>query len=269
MQFAKIGAMARYEFVMHWRRKTMVVATLSLAAMCAFALIIGGSASKEFADRMGVDPASTGANIVPFFGLMVYFVMIALFTPIAADAIPLDQHVGIGELIDTLPIRRETYLIGKLLGMFASILAGLVAVVVVIGVIARVMLGNYDLISYVQMWLLAALPLAFLNPSLCLLAAAGQPSRKRAALVGGLVTIVCFLSFTTSVNSSLAGSALTVLDLLNPARPAILRYLMPATAPIASDASGEVFLTVAGGVLELVLVGGIMWLWMQWRERRA
>jgi ABC-type transport system involved in multi-copper enzyme maturation permease subunit len=269
MQFAKIGAMARYEFVMHWRRKTLVVATLSLAAMCAFALIVGSNASREFADQMGANPDSTGANIVPFFGLMVYFVMIALFTPIAADAIPLDQHVGISELIDTLPLRRETYLIGKLLGMFASILAGLLAVVVVIGVIARVALGNYDAVSYIQMWLLAALPLAFLNPSLCLLAAAGQPSRKRAALVGGLVAIVCFMSFTSSINSSLSGSPLTLLDLFNSARPGILRYLMPSITPLGGDVSGMVFLTVAAGVLELALVGAVVWMWMQWREQRA
>jgi ABC-type transport system involved in multi-copper enzyme maturation permease subunit len=269
MQFAQIYAMIRYEFMMHWRRRVLVVATLSLAGVCTFALIIGSSTTAEFAEKLGANASYSGVNIVPFFGLVVYFVMIALFTPIAADAIPLDHHFGISELMNSLPIRRDTYLIGKLVGMFTSAVFGIAIAMVILGFAARLVLGTYDLGSYVQMWALAALPLALLNPSLCLLAAAGQPSRRRAALIGGLVAIACFMSFTTSVNRSLANGSLTILDLLNPARPAILRYLMPSTTPMGSDASGMIFLTIAVGLAELLLVGGVIWMWMGWREKRA
>jgi ABC-type transport system involved in multi-copper enzyme maturation permease subunit len=269
MQFAQIGAMARYEFLMHWRRRVLVVATLSLAVICIFAMLISSSATREFGEKLGTTVDYTGINIVSFFGLIVYFVMIALFTPIAADAVPLDHHVGISELIRTLPVKHETYLIGKLVGMFVSILVGVLIAMVLLGVVARVALGAYDLPSYINMWVFAVLPLAFLNPGLCLLVGASQPTRKRAAMVGGLVAILCFVSFTSSVNTSLAGESLTLLDLFNPARPAILRYLMPSAGSITSDLISPVVLTFAVGLLELALIGGATWLWMQRQERRA
>jgi hypothetical protein len=118
------------------------------------------------------------------------------------------------------------------------------------------------------MWLIAALPLALLNPGLCLLMAAGQPTRKRAAVIGGLLAILCFLYFGPQVNARLMGSSLTAWDLMNPARPAILHYLMPAASPVPIDFS-LVFLTLTFGVLELLLVGAAIWLWMQWREQSA
>jgi ABC-type transport system involved in multi-copper enzyme maturation permease subunit len=137
MQFAQIGAMARYEFLMHWRRRALVVVTLSLACICIFALVISSNAAEEFATEIGANVDYSDVNIVPYFGLIVYFVILALFTPIAADAIPLDHHVGINELLRTLPISRETYLIGKLVGMFASVLFGLFIAMVALAIAAR------------------------------------------------------------------------------------------------------------------------------------
>ncbi len=130
----QIAAMTVYEFRMHWRRRVMVVAALSMASICVAALLIGGLEIQRVSREMGAFAGEV--DIVPFFGLLIYFMMIALFTPIAAEAVPVDRQFGVYELMQTLPLRREIYLMGKLAGLFVSQLAGLVVVMIVVGFVA-------------------------------------------------------------------------------------------------------------------------------------
>ncbi len=122
--------------------------------------------------------------------------------------------------------------------------------------------------AYFRMWVVAALPLALLNPGLCLLAAAGQPTRRRAALIGAVVAVLCFLSFTSSVNSGIEGAAMTGWDIINPARPAILRYLMPSVT-VQGDVMLAIPLTLAAGLVEMVALGAFFVMWTRWRESRV
>ncbi len=267
--------MTRYEFRMHWRRRTLQVATLSLIALSVIIMLILGSSMKQYMAQFGPLDPNAPQNIVPFFWVPIYFVILILFGPLMAEVIPLDRQLGVSELLESLPLRRESYLIGKLLGMFLALLSGLVVSALVIGGVGWVIFNGFQITPYIQMWLVGVIPIALLNPGLSLLLAAGQPTRRRAAVIGGGLAILCMVLFATSINITLYGNWNAFVDSLNPARPAILRYFMPVagngvTVSMLSSgsASQDVVLTILMGVVELVVVGVVLRWWMLWRERR-
>jgi ABC-type transport system involved in multi-copper enzyme maturation permease subunit len=275
MQISQIIGMAVYEFRMHWRRRTLQVATLSLIGLSLIIMLVLGSSMEQYLQQFGNMDPNAPLNIVPFFWIPIYFVILVLYGPMMSEVIPLDHNVGVRELLESLPLKHETYLAGKLLGMLLALLSGLVIAALVVGAAAWVVFGGFEIAPYVQMWLVGVFPLVLLNPGLSLLLAAGQPTRRRAAAIGGGLAIICMALFATSTMNILNGESNALLDSMNPARPAILRYFLPAASngamvsTVSSSAGGEVALAVVVGLLELLVAGAVIWWWLRWRESRA
>jgi hypothetical protein len=119
----------------------------------------------------------------------MYVVFLIVLPIAAADAIPRDRQLGVDELLETLPLSKAVYLSGKLLSLWVSVLAGLAAALLVIGLFWWFAIGPFDLGLYLEMGVLGAGTLAVLQSGLALLLSAGQPAQRRAVLVGLIVSL--------------------------------------------------------------------------------
>ncbi|MBL8163040.1 MAG: hypothetical protein JNJ61_13730, partial [Anaerolineae bacterium] len=123
MDFSQLLAVLRYEFRMHWRRRPLIVMTLSLVVMNVFILLIG----KEGFDRvLAGAPTNELVDLVPLLLNVTYVVILAFFVPLSADAVPIDAQLGTRELLDALPLKAHTYLAGKFMGMALSLMLAVI-----------------------------------------------------------------------------------------------------------------------------------------------
>lgn len=261
----QLRAMAWYEFRMHWRRRTLIVATLSLVILNLMMIWANRDSFSQWAGFQATNVVLP--DITPIFWIGIYIVILAFIGPMTADSVPLDRQVGISELLHSLPLPYSTYLIGKIAGMFLSIGWSLLISMVVIGVGAWIIMGAYDLGLFLRMWFLGALPLAILNPTLCLLLAAGQPTRRRAAVIGGIFALGCLIAFSLSASDAMRQIPLTASDYLSLARSPIWRFFMFGGSQSISttDFAGSIVV----GVIQIVVVFGIIWGWIRLKESRA
>lgn len=264
MQLVQMGTMMRYEFRMHWRRRmlfafvsTLIMLNLIMILIARDSLVNGMNLLRTYSDH---------PDIVPLFWTGLYFVTVAFLGALTCDSIAIDRQIGVRELLDTLPLQTRIYLIGKVAGVIAGVVSCLLIAMMVIGVGAYLILGAYDLGKFIEMWLIGALPIALMNPTLSLLLAAGQSTRRRAAIIGGLFAFVCIWSLGSNLNPY-DGFSTNLLVGLNPARPAILRYFFVSEMPMAL--STDVAWAIIIGVMEVLVVGVIVWAWMRWREQLA
>ena len=118
----QVWAVAWFEFKMHWRRRALLVVTLSVAALIGMILVI--VSSNDTRQQLSSGTTQELLDIVPFFWIALYFCLLVLYGPIMADVVPLDRHYGVRELLDSLPLSRAAYLLGKLLGMALALGVG-------------------------------------------------------------------------------------------------------------------------------------------------
>jgi ABC-type transport system involved in multi-copper enzyme maturation permease subunit len=262
---SQLLAVLRYEFRMHWRRRPLIVMTFSLIVMNVFMLLLG----KDGIDRV-LASASASANqlldLVPLLLNVTYVVILAFFVPLSADAVPIDTQLGTRELLNVLPLKSHTYLFGKFLGMALSLMLAVTIGVAVMAVGAALVFGPYDFGKLVRMLLLALFPLAIFNAGISMLLGATQPSRRRAALIGGAFAIWCFVLFASMLTATIKNEALTVLDFANPVRPPIYRYFFANSAQTVSD--GDLALTLLIGGLQLLILGGLTLAWSRYQDVR-
>jgi hypothetical protein len=280
----QLGAMLRYEFLLQWRRPTLLALVGGLIAVP----ILGAFLSRGQFSGYDAAIAAGGllleqvraqitASMLTAVWLGVSMTLLLLLPIITADAIPRDRQIGVRELLDSLPITPEIYLAGKLLSLWVSLLAGLGLAALAAGITWRWIVGPFNLGIYAEMWLLGAVPLALINSALSVLLAAGQPTNRRAIFVGVGFAIFCLLAL-------LAGFLThgTLLYHLNPARPAIELYYFVAWPGAEAGASKDllgiiqamrtitsrqdVLLSIAAGVAE----AGLVWLAvLQWMRRKG
>ena len=280
----QLGAMLRYEFLLQWRRPTLLALVGGLIAVP----ILGAFLSRGQFSGYDAAIAAGGllleqvraqitASMLTAVWLGVSMTLLLLLPIVTADAIPRDRQIGVRELLDSLPITPEIYLAGKLLSLWVSLLAGLGLAALAAGITWRWIVGPFNLGIYAEMWLLGAVPLALINSALSVLLAAGQPTNRRAIFVGVGFAIFCLLAL-------LAGFLThgTLLYHLNPARPAIELYYFVAWPGAEAGASKDllgiiqamrtitsrqdVLLSIAAGVAE----AGLVWLAvLQWMRRKG
>ncbi len=257
----QLGKMTYYEFRMHWRGRALLVVMLAIAVMNIFSIWIFSSNTLPI--ELDMTYAAVGLISAP-----LTLTLAVLLPIIISDTIPKDQQYGVRELLDTLPVPHWVYLGGKLLGMWAGVLLGLFAVMVVNGIFYHFTIGALDLRLYIEMWLVAGAALLVINGSLGVLIPVGQPSRRRAVILMVALFVLPF-AFAGQIFDTAS-----LLAYINPIRPAIVLYYIAnmgeqVSGNLTAFTSNDVLLTIIAGLIELTLVGVLAWGWLRWKENRA
>lgn len=271
--WSQLRGMVIYEFKMHWRRRALLIVTLAITVMLLFTMVILGDILRE---SNSVDPElarrAISATIV-FSTWAPIGVSLALILPImVADTIPLDTQYRVRNTLDSLPLSRPVYVAGKLLGVWAAVLAGMFAIMVASGVGWWLLGGPYDVVAYVQMWVVGVAWIAILNSGLGVLIGAGQPNRRRAILV-----VIFFLVLVVSVFSrSMQGD--DFMGIISPMRGAILSYYLfnsrqdigiESVSPSLTSTPEAMILTIIAGIVELVILGVVVLAWMRYQDNKV
>src|SRR5262245_10313066 len=131
MRLIQLYGLTVYEFRMHWRRRALLIISLALLLMLVVSMLILGDSMRQ---ANGIDPElfrRVATATVLFSTWAPFGSSLAVVLPImVADTIPLDRQYGVGELLDSFPLPYWVYLTGKLLGVWAAVLAGLGAIMV-------------------------------------------------------------------------------------------------------------------------------------------
>lgn len=264
-----------YELWLQWRRRSLLIMGICFAAILLLFLFLVTNQLEPpppEMSEMGVT-AATFSLILGITPVSLLLLLLAL-PPIMAEAIARDQQLGMAELRDTLPTSVGLYLIGKVIGVWVSITLMVALVGVLSGLFGWARLGALHIGPYVRIWLTAILPAGLFASGLSVLLAAGQPTRKRAALLGGGVALYSLLTVIMTirpeydwVRAALPAAWLTL------ALRAAFQYMAQSVAlpgpllPMADVPEMFVWQTAVMSVLQLVLVWLLMW--GSWRWRRA
>jgi hypothetical protein len=217
----QIGAILRYELLMAWRRRSLLILwILLLAGVVGSALLVEstrhiqptmdevvadsiGANAPDWAQGINVlEAANTFALInILIAGMVIYSVGVTLMM---GETIPLDRQFKVRELLDTLPLSRTAYLGGKLFGAWAGLLLGIIIVGAISALATRLILGVYDVRIFLATWVAMLLPSSFVASALSLLASSPFSSRRTAVMMG-LVMIPVVLFLVTLGVPSFAG----------------------------------------------------------------
>lgn len=259
---AQLAGVTRYEFLLVWRGKIMLVMVVMLLVM---GVIFGGIMNEgvQYA-RMtaGVEvfPLEIKADMSRTFASMVWgplCITLAGVLPIlASDMIPKDRQYRVYPLLESTPLPTGVYLLGKLFGLWLSALSGLLVVMVGVGIIFWRLLDGFDLRPYLEIWGIGAVSLLILNGGLAVLLPCGL-SNRRAALI--------LMAAVMGGALFLGGEGVWVY--LNPIRaPIVMHYFtgfIPGRPELISHFTGrDVFLSAAAGAAELAVFGVLAWGWL-------
>jgi ABC-type transport system involved in multi-copper enzyme maturation permease subunit len=273
MRFTQLGGLIRYEVRLQWRQRMLTGVILSLIALPLIMYVLFGQNNAAEIQRTWITAggiATEAALTVTtryavMYGAMALYVVLLLVLPVvSADVLAKDRHYGVRELVDGLPLTTGTYLTGKLLGWWAAAGSGLVLAMAVVGAAMWVLIGPYHLDQFAGTWLAFGWGIGLINSGLSLLLAAGQPTRRRAIIIGVVFAALCLLA-----NISLIGRSEPLWNLLSPGRHAIsLHFMLEAwrdqvMTQIAPTA--DVLWSLLGGVIEIAVVWMVVWAWMRRR----
>jgi ABC-type transport system involved in multi-copper enzyme maturation permease subunit len=264
-----------YELWLQWRRRSLLIMGLCFVAVLLLFLFLVTNQLETPSPEMS-EIAVTAATFSLILGVTPVALLLLLLAlpPIVAEAIARDQQLGMAELRDTLPVPVGLYLMGKVLGVWAGITLMVALMAVLSGLFGWARLGGLHIGPYVRIWLTAILPAGLFVSGLSVLLAARQPTRKRAALLGGGVAIYSFLTMIMIIEP--------VYDWLHAALPAAwltlalraaFQYMAQSTTlpapllPLVDVPALFVWQTAVMSALQLIVVWLLMW--GSWRWRRA
>jgi hypothetical protein len=274
----KLWTIARYEVLMAWRRRSLLILwLLLLIGVIGFGLLIADSNRQTPAveDALQQNMAANAPEWAQGLDLLVSTHTIALIQVLIAgmvfyvigvtlmmgETIPLDRQFKVRELLDTLPISRTQYLGGKLLGGWGGLLLGTLLAGVVAALALRLIIGAYDLRIFSVLWVAMLLPITFLASALSILLSSAAGSRRAAVLIG-LVLMPLVMTFATLAVPSFTG----VGALIEPVY-AVGILLMPG-----DEANAEIVRRITNTLLiyglALAITWGIAWLYARRRETR-
>ena len=276
LAFHQFAAMLRYEFLLQWRRRGLSVIMLTIIALPVLGALTLGRGALAGVAVSGLAPERVRELVTQQMAPAVWgtlWLFLTLLVPVVvAETLPKDRHYGVRELLDSLPFSSGLYLAGKLVSMWTAVLAGLGLGMAVIAAVWWLAVGPFDLRWYANVWLAGGVPMAFINPSLGLLLAAGQPTSRRALLVGIGFAVVCVLLQVPGF--LMLGSAWNI---LNPSHPVLFLYFLATPNASPSDDPLTVLLmrfitpeaaawTVVAGLAQVLILWAVVWVWMRRRE---
>jgi hypothetical protein len=226
---AQLIAVIKYEWVMQWRRRALLVlCAASVTGSLGIVLLMGTGASSP---QVSVDMQ------MYLFVIIAGNIIAAGIPVLAAETMPLDRVYHMDDTLYSLPISRLTYLLGKFLSVELLVAGCMVASAAALGVGIYALFGEYNLLLYVVTWAVGIFPMALVGAGLGVLLAVGCNTRRSALLVGLGVMLYCIVLYELSfVLPSVAAQPITVIPV---------------------------------GAVNLVIALLIAWGWLRWQEARA
>lgn len=267
MELAQIWGMAKYEFRMHWRRRALLVLTISLILIIVSPILLNGDFTK-LVDTEGVAQENIDRALSVTVALVTWVpmsVVLIFVLPVAvADTIPLDKQHNVYELLETTPLTPAVYLWGKLIGLWLAVFAGLAVVMVIVTIAWFSKVTGFDYGLYAEIWFVNVVAITILNGSLGVLLAVGQPNRRRAVVVviGLFIALMLVLSFNFG----------ELWELGSPIRLPMLTYFIPSENQdelITTVFNRQVMLTIFVGAVELAFVWLAAWGWLKYQQDHA
>lgn len=288
----KIGAIARYEILMAWRRRSLpILWFLLFVGVVGFSLLwmnatngFGMSLSEILARQAGLPEYMV--NTIPmisilFGGTLIFSVGISVML---TEVMPLDRQFKVYELLNALPVTRSIYLGGKVLGAWGGLIIGWALVGVVSAACLYLIFGAYDLRVVALLWVIALLPITLTSAAISVLVGSLVSSRRLALLFGLAalpVVIILIASAMTSIFS--VGGVIEPLYIFGatgqqPVSASVIRspdgkiigWITDATVPQTSAAT--IITNVLGSLLLYAAVVAclwtLVWAWMRLREAR-
>jgi len=278
----QLGAMIRYEFLLQWRRAALPALVAGLMVSPVLGAFFSRDQFNGYQAALSAGTLSLAgvkaditAEMLPVIWLGLTMMLMLMLSIIVADTIPKDQHLGVRELLDSLPLPPAVYLTGKLVSLWLSLVTGLGSAALLAGVTWWWLVGPFKLDIYLELWILGATTLALINSSLSMLFAAGQRTNRRAILVGAAFSLLCLLGLPLTFVTLGTGW-----DFFNPARPILLLYYLvgwPGATLGITELSGQALhlirqvvswertlLTIGGGIAQV----GVAWLIVLWQEMK-
>lgn len=214
--FKTIQTLTKLDILLNWRQRTVVITSVLFALiLLGFLLISPVNIDSSAPEILRMVSTQTLFSVFP----MIH-VFSALVLPLfLSDSFARDNHHEVHELLRALPISNIHYLLGKILAIFLTAIVVMGFLSFFVGGLWWFLIYPFDIMTYLQVWLINIIPIAGLNSVLLALFTIGQPTRRRTFYLSlGLVfiTIVLMVAFPNPEN--------TLLYYLNPGRPVILNY---------------------------------------------
>lgn len=289
MNSLQILTIARYEMLMAYRRRTLVIIGLllllglivftkiSLDANQAFNTIARAEGSvittvdetgrevllpqtlPSWLEGINLDVWMGGAIILTSLTINMIVVSITLVM-FVSEVIPLDGLYRVRELIHALPLGRGSYLMGKLLGVWFGLLAVIGVGIVVSAVWFRVNF-TYDVRYFLLLWVVAVIPVVLVCGALAVLFTSWLTSRRIAVLISLLALPVALFVVVMGITT------LTGVGIYLEPSYAYYAYISPENRSIDAITQ-RIVTTLLTFVGMLIAVWTAAWVWQRFREAR-
>ncbi len=201
----QLSGMIRYEFIRNWRRKglPMMMIIWLVAVIWGTTIFSGpdffqpGAAILEGSALVRKTEATVNI-LIASGGISSVFAIFTL-SILAAEIVPLDRQLGVMEWFDTLPLGPASYLVGKILGLWAAIFSGVLAISILSGIAHYLLIGPFDLIAFARLWLGALMLTSLYISGLSALVTSWLRSRRWAVFVGMGLAIVSYIYLIPSI----------------------------------------------------------------------
>jgi len=263
LTFSKLSAVIYYELLILWRQRVIPVAMIALT----LSLLL-----LDWVAKQPIPDTSTGSRSVMLQASLVYLYIVALvLLPILiADSVPRDRQYRVRELWRTLPLTDGVYLSGKVLATSIAMGVGMLIAALVGGSGYYIIAKPFYMGAYLKTIVLGVLPIAATVPALAVLFASGQPTRRRAMLMG-----VAISTGSLFLIGLVAPSASDLINYVNPTRPIVLLdYLYQTAALIPRDDSlgvvtdAQLMLAALIGFIELAAATMLTTAAFRWAQSR-
>ncbi|MCB9436231.1 MAG: hypothetical protein H6673_04460 [Anaerolineales bacterium] len=255
----QMWAIARVEYRMQWRQRGMIVIALAMLLIMVTTIVLMASefnTDREFRDKFAT--ASTDAITSLTFILAVTSVCV-LLPFVLVNLIPRDRQIGVIEILHSTPMSSTTYLTGKLIAGWVTALSGLVPGAIVMAVLWYIIIAPFNILSYLEIWLVGALPLMVINVGLVIVLAFRMPdSRMAVAVAVGVIVLPWFIIGFDPRNDWL--------DIFNSFRPGVFFHYTDVSAIDDEIGALSPTITILSGLAQLALawLGAVAWL--RWRN---
>ncbi len=262
LSFHQVLAITRYELMMMWRRGSLRIVAAGLIILPLIYLIAARESFLLAVERneLSGTPVYYLNTTMMFLATMPTLVTLLVAIPIIlTEVIPLDRQYHVNSWLRALPLTHRAYLAGKVLGIWVGLIGVLLLACGVLGVAGWLLIGAFDLSMWLLLWSVGLLTFTLFTGALSVLAAAGQPNRRRAVIIGLLlVGVLIFLYVHAPIgNFHMEAIVATYTDIT-----LIFNEGFTRLPPIITLEALII------GTAILLLTGLLAWGWLCWEEYR-